>query len=427
MNLSDSRRGVALRLWACAVQITAFWPGAPSAVAEPTSESRDIIEEFCFVADDYPILVPVELGGQTYAFMVDTGAATTAYDVALEEHLGPKRQSGRVLAADHEVSTNLYMAPDARIGRLPLTSDWAVTVVDLKPMREAAKYKLMGVLGMDFLRHVVWRLDFDHERICFLSSVPADSGKPVPVSFDGRRPCVFPRIAGWGSTRLLVDTGHSTDESGLLEQPVFNALNRWRLLRSHGASQQTDLVMTRVAPTAAIPAMTLGLFKHEGLRFSAAKNMSALGLRYWARYIVTFDLPNGRLYLKPSDRFTSGVSDDLSGVFFVRADGELVIRSVKPRQPGEIAGLKIGDRLLKVGELDVNHARLQDVREKFCQEGTVRIMASRGGKHFTVRMYLARPNSSELDGANENLTRNGTQGGDRTDKSPETSDGTNAP
>jgi hypothetical protein len=62
--------------------------------------------------------------------------------------------------------------------------------MDLGKLREAAGLKFDGILGMDFLRNHVVRIDFDNDEVNFLRSVGPNPGVRVPVIFQGNWPCV---------------------------------------------------------------------------------------------------------------------------------------------------------------------------------------------------------------------------------------------
>lgn len=365
---------------------------ASAAVAQSPSEpSPRLLEQFAFLADDFLIAAPVRLRGKDYQFVIDTGCATTMYDESLRPFLGDPLSTGRVRTAERYIDVSLFDSPDARLGRLSLKTRAPVTTVDLRHVRDTCAVDIMGVVGMDFLRQMVLRVDFDNEQFQLLTGVPADSGDSVPLSIKEQQPYVTPFVEGWGTIRLLVDTGHNTAEEGMLEQSLFDTFDRWHLLTASRRSESSDLVAFKEQDSACIPPLRLGRFRHSDLRLSAAKQASVLGLRYWARFVATFDFPNGRLYLKPSQRFARGVGEDLSATVFVRTGDAVVLKKVKAGKAADRAGLKVGDQLIKVGDLDVKGSRLQDVRAKFCREGILDIVASRAGTKFKATLSLSKP------------------------------------
>lgn len=373
---------------------------APVYSAPPPKAS--IVEEFEFIADDDPLTVPVALRGVEHLFVLDTGATFSIYDKELRPHLGARRSKVTSEAADHLISAELFDPPDAHLGILSLRSATGVAALDLQNVRDALKQNIRGIIGMDFLRYAVVRIDFDAERIYFLSSVPQDSGERFIISNVHGRPYVDVDIAGWGRTRFLVDTGHCTAEEGAFKSPLFSTLSAQGVITSAKEVEIADLVARRHNRSGFLAMIRLGHFRHSGLRVGSIEHATVLGLRYWARYVATWDFPNQRLYLKRSERFDVGVPDDLSGMSFVRIDGRFVVKSIKAGQVADRAGLRVGDLLLRVDELDVGNARLQDVRAKLCREGNLEIVASRNERRFKTILSLSKPVARSAKAMDEN-------------------------
>ena len=57
--------------------------------------------------------------------------------------------------------------------------------VDRRYIRKAAGRDIYGILGMDFLRKHVVRIDFDAGKMTFLKEVGSQPGQPVPVIWEG--------------------------------------------------------------------------------------------------------------------------------------------------------------------------------------------------------------------------------------------------
>ncbi|HEY2253195.1 MAG TPA: hypothetical protein VGH74_19110, partial [Planctomycetaceae bacterium] len=91
----------------------------------------------------------------------------------------------------------------------------------------------------------------------------------------------------------------------------------------------------------------LGEFVNDQVTVREAEQNS-LGLSLLSRYIVTFDFPKGRLYLKKGSRFAEPQRSDLSGLTVMRLDGETRVQLVRPNSPADTSGLQDKDQILTV-------------------------------------------------------------------------------
>jgi hypothetical protein len=150
-----------------------------AAEPKPAREDKLVLEQFD-VARDGPLLLPVMLQGKKYLFLVDTGATLNIFDTSLP--LGKPKATAETAGPDGPITAPLFDAPDATVGCLSLFSLQPVYQMSLKGTREASGQEVYGVLGMDFLRHRVVRVDFDAGKLAFLERAGSDPGVAVPLT-----------------------------------------------------------------------------------------------------------------------------------------------------------------------------------------------------------------------------------------------------
>src|SRR5262249_1960236 len=128
--------------------------------------ASQVLARFPVFKDGDALLVPVKIQDSEYAFVLDTGATYSAFDISLL-HGDP------IEIADSDVpsgtaSLKFYKAPKATIGTLPFANSEKVMGVDFGQLRRVSGHPIRGFVGMDFLRRHVVKIDFDKGQLEFL-------------------------------------------------------------------------------------------------------------------------------------------------------------------------------------------------------------------------------------------------------------------
>jgi hypothetical protein len=138
-----------------------------------------------------PIVVDVELADRgTVQFMLDTGAATTAFDATLMDIASQRIGTRRIQTAKGEVQLDTYSCPQAKVGPFDLQGVDEVVFVDLTGIRAATGYEIKGVLGIDFLGHFAIEVDFDGGALRMWEAAPwngSASGPSPSFTYEVRR------------------------------------------------------------------------------------------------------------------------------------------------------------------------------------------------------------------------------------------------
>lgn len=259
-----------------------------------------INNQFKFSQDSQPPLLPVEIGGREYLFMLDTGTFVTVYDATLRPLLGEPVESGVVNTPHSEIKVIFYSSPQVRIGHFNLAAKSPVLCMDLEGFRKSVNENIYGCLGMDFLGDHVLRIDFDRGEVIFLRSADMETGIRIPITYhkDGT-PQIQATIPGLAKPELfLIDIGCSHKGDGNLRNELFDSLCEKRILMPSGQQSIVTLSGSGFRRQGRLPEFSLGCFSQQDLLFCSSFNCSSLGINYWSRYIITFDFPNGVIYLK---------------------------------------------------------------------------------------------------------------------------------
>ncbi len=176
------------RLSVC-VMLAVMWTGVASSRTLPDSNSMPtapdgVIAEFAIGGHDKPIFVPVVFKGIERNFGLDTGLSHTVFDVAFRGYLGDPVQSGGIATAGDLIQGTLYHAPDAWVGPLDLKQAEAALCYDHRMLSMVVGKRIDGILGMNFLKRYIVRIDFERRKLTLIDpkTLPSPSwGQPTVI------------------------------------------------------------------------------------------------------------------------------------------------------------------------------------------------------------------------------------------------------
>jgi hypothetical protein len=348
-----------------------------------------VLQEFDVLKDGDLLLVPVTLAGKEYLFGLDTGCSVSVYDASLKHLLGKPR--GAVVGAtpNGDVKVALYDPPPASVGLLALRSATPVVAADLSRLRRACGHAVYGLVGMDYLKEFIVRIDFDKGEVSFLREVGPSPGRPIGLSRQGNDPFVDLPLPGLPApVPFNVDTG--CVRYGGIRAEEFGQLIERKQLALAGVTRSVTLRGVAVRRKGRLGTLSLGGFTHRGLVFEESQ-YSTLGLDYWSRYTVTFDFPAWTAYLKKGASFGRPAREDRSGLLLGRTGKRTVVDAVEEDSPAAVAGIKVGDEIITVAGRRAEELRMFAIHKMLCaEEGKLAITILREGQERVVSLMLGR-------------------------------------
>jgi len=356
----------------------------PARAAEP----QVIGATFPINSDGDLVILPVRVWGKVYEFALDTGVGPTVYDVSLKNALGAVKHEVEVDNYGRPVHVQLFTPPEAVLGTTKLRSTALVAVMDLRFLREFTGSDIRGLVGVDALMNQVVELDFDAGQIRLLDHVGKGAGLPMQMSFGEQGQLyVDADIARWGREEFQVDTGLLC--SGRLSRTVFDASAKNGSLSRIAPNTFLTAAGTRRVRRGTLDAIRIGDDTHRALEFCELGSHSDLGIGFLSRYVVTFDFPELKLYLRRGRRFGTSDQRDLSGLGLRRVDGKTIVEGVAPESPASNAGMRKNDVIVRVGMVDAAVARLHVLRGALAvPEKDVHLRLRRDADTFDVRLRL---------------------------------------
>ena len=350
-----------------------------------------------FPGDGDAILIPVVVAGQSYSFILDTGSRITLLDRSFRRLFDKPVDVKTARSSTGDMTLELFSAPSIKIKGinrfLPAGIPKLVTIADLGEVREWSGHDIAGVLGMDVLQYTTICIDPDEQRVSFLDAVPDGAGAVTPLRYwPGKLPAIE-MFAGGERVEALVDTGSLGAVEGALDDNTFAQLARIGAITDEQTERFVTLTGECETRSGMLRRLSIGRFVHHDLYFDSSE-LSSIGMLYLNRYIATFDFPNGRLYLKKSQRHAEPCREDLSGMIFKRVGKRTVMDAVDAGSPAEATGLQTGDVILRIDSMDGASERLHALRMALCAEGSVNLIVERGKTEIPVKLNLVKRNKT---------------------------------
>jgi len=334
----------------------------------------------------------VAIKEKRYRLFLDTGAYCTAYDKPLWNLLGKPKALEEF--AEVNITAPFFDPPDTRLGRLTLPKDSLVMGDDMKEMREDFGEDIHGLLGMDFLKRHIFRMDFDRGEIVFLRKVGPDPGQRLAVTLRDDLPYVRINLPGLKEPEeFILDTGFARGgggDGGTLRKATFEALIKSGKLLPGGNTRSVGLAGGQMSRYGWLDALPFAGNTHKNLVFNDSREYSFLGLDVLSRYVVTFDFPHQAIYLKKGRQFDKPYRYGCSGLYVRRVKGQTVVASVADGSAAAKAGILPGDVLLQIDKEQIKGMTLYTLRDRLRDEGKkIVLTVRREAKQFDVPVALS--------------------------------------
>ena len=243
--------------------------------------------------------------GKEYLFQIDTGRPNTTLDKSLEPLLGNRLDSSvffEPLIVKGGISrAGVYKAPKLYLGNTLLLTNPKIYTFNWQQFEPG----IMGVLGMDCLRHYCVQFDFAHDKILLLNPDhlnTSELGTRIPLTLVMGLLVARADCFGAGKMYFCPDTGEVVDDAILksvfFHRQLKNQKPAWSL--ANGFPVEMAGFTNRFFADKAYTDLAFGKW------FGSWPAGDLVGLPFLERHLVTFDFPNRAMYLKretPAPRF----------------------------------------------------------------------------------------------------------------------------
>lgn len=376
--------------------------GAAAAIRFDPGTSRATVP---FENEGGLIFVTLGVGAsRPLTFLLDTGFDDTILDaaVAKELHLAAKDQRKQ---AEPGGAIETATLPPVEL-RLPglVIPDVRMLTLALGELSRVPGRRLDGILGHTVLSRFVLTVDYPGQKLVFEDPgrfAPASAGRALPMTEEDRQVFVHALVKVAG--HAPVDGKFKIDTAGLDVMGFnnnFAQANHWDF--------PPEAVIR--APGVAAGGETKGyLFRGEWVElgghrferpflaatvdsggFENRPNAGTIGAALLSRFVVVFDYPHGRLFLRPGPGIKEPLLHDSVGVMLRSSEDfrSVEVFRILAGSPAAAAGLREGDRIVTVD--GQKPARLGEIWERFRHPGTHKVEIERAGAR-QVLTVAARP------------------------------------
>jgi hypothetical protein len=341
------------------------------------------------------MLVPMSYKGKQYMFVVDTGSNGVLLDECFRQDLKPlpKQPSSQPSPKCDGVvfSPQLYECPDLFLGSLNIRPSGPVMVADVSTFCSMSGHQVSGVIGMNVLRYFVVEMDVANgiTRIKASTQHP-QGGSVIPLEYKWGVPFITAQLENEQPVHMLVDSGcvgFGKISQELLSSASMRAtstrkesrfgVNRDGILERHEIDV-VDLLKLKVGQTTyrQVPVIV--------------GEPSIMGLGLLSCHTVIFDFPACRMHLLGAHSPVLLSRPNVAGLVLAKEGGMIVVRDVLPRGPALEAGIRRGDVVLKINDVEAESLDVAGAGSLLRSEEsrTVNLTIQRDSREFRVSLLL---------------------------------------
>ena len=304
------------------------------------------------------VFVPIQIGGQTYRFLLDSGAPFSVSKEIQNTYHFKTVSKGHIVDSDNNRQKVNYVKVDTtKIGNVPFTSQTAF-VADFTSNPILACLQIDGIVGSNLMRQSIWTIDQEKERILLSNKLRLNSGEKsykIPFRTDQQFNILVDVLIGdFQNKNLKVDYGSNGPIS--VPKNTFNTLLEKRIITKtyeEKGFKQSGIIGSPVPLNrqfALVDSVQLNELKiiDIGLKTGTSR---LIGNKVLSRYKVTIDWKEHNLYLNPYP-IKSNDHKVFGFRLGVHTNGNVYVQSVIENSDAYHKGVQPNMKVLKYDSLD---------------------------------------------------------------------------
>lgn len=301
-------------------------------------------------------IIPVTIAGQTYDFMIDTGAPNVISRELFEAlDLQAKTSMTIIDSQGERENADLVKVPIIRIGQVAFRNT-AAAVIDLNANETLACLEIDGIVGANLMRLAKWQIDLADAEARFTDDLSRFNIKTEQVY---RLPFFTNLLGtpyvGFSLYDVRVPGGVTIDfgSNGYLTLPrkTLAAVDspEVKVVRSFGVNSIGVFNTLHFDTTeyAMIPSLSLGDLNLEEtiVEFTAESEANTLGTDFFEHYTTTLDWEQETLFLEEQTVFNNKEWIDFGFNAFFTQNTLIVSKVILGTQPFQ-EGIRPGDQIM---------------------------------------------------------------------------------
>jgi hypothetical protein len=304
------------------------------------------------------IIVPVVVHGNTYRFLLDTGAPFSISKELQEKLQYPIISKGNIVDSDNNREAILWAKVDSiSIGEAVFVNQSAF-IGDFKANPLLACLELDGIIGSNLMRQCNWTIDPVNQQLTLFQDPPQrQEGDLMEIPFKpNKQYSMFASLPIGQSTvnSVLIDYGSNSMCS--MNPSIFEVLaerNAFHKVWVEKGTKQSGIIGKPVAINRQITQCDSLLF--DSVRINPVlvrtSKTTSIGNGLLKHFIVTIDWSNHRLLLEPTDKKIPTLT--MAGFSIgVRANQQLYIQSLVNHSTADSLGMRTHMQVVKFNGLD---------------------------------------------------------------------------
>jgi len=280
-----------------------------------------------------------------------TGSALTVFDAKLSTLLNSTNESKHVSTANRDMDLKIYDSPIFSVGQWNFSPSKAICV-DLQSLRELEGGDLRGIIGSDALGECVLYLDFDHGTMRITKdnvSPPVGMQRLSLYKTTYNAPIVKLDLDGRVMS-LVIDTGYNNC-FGLRHEIFAGMIADGTIVLKGDATAMGESGKMKSRWGTFTKGQLLGV-SLVGLPVMETNKIATIGLGFLLNFNLVVNFKSGDLFYQIREAKPPILAGEMLGAILKFSDGDSYVYSLYPYpSPAQIAGLKVGDRILRLGPL----------------------------------------------------------------------------
>lgn len=331
-------------------------------------ENKDFLAEISFTVIRDKILIPIQIQGDTFQFILDTGGSLSISKAIQDKFQFKQTGQAKVIGINKLSKSVPYVKiPLVKIGDLRF-KNYSGTVSDYSIFPYHC-LSFGGIIGRDFLKGLVMQLDLDQQKMILTdrpNRLRLDPADAIPLKLDRRTglPYITVTLAPFGKESLVFDSG--SDDLFSFKTSKVEKYSRQEKFKKHSFEALygvTSMGASGVIPAPSksyrtpIPKMQIGNYIITDFYSDISKkSRSRIGVGLLKYGLVTIDYGRQKFYFQ-AHQPRQEVAEKVSSIGFIPRylSGAYRVTAISSSSEAAQKGLKIGDEILQINELDLRN------------------------------------------------------------------------